>query len=106
MAATACCIADSEQVYVVTVLGAPNAPTQIDSAALSNRAAIAIYNDGSNRCEIMPNNPQMAYGQGFPILAGGLPLILTVKPGVKHYAMCAAGLTTTLRILELGVTPS
>lgn len=102
---SSCCIGDSEQVYLVSVPGQGSTPVQIDSAALSNRAAIAIYNDGSNRCEMMPNNPQMSYGQGFPILPGGPPLILIIKPGVKHYAICATGLTTTLRVLEIGVNP-
>ncbi len=98
-----CCVADSEQVYQVAIPGQGSTPVQIDSGMLGNRAAFLFWNDGSNLVRIMPNNPQMTFAQGFPIYPQ-TGLILVVGPQVKHYGLCAAGLTSTITAIEVGVT--
>jgi hypothetical protein len=103
MAQQTCCIADSEQVYQVQIAGAPTPPILIDSSPLANRAALLIWNEGPNLVRVYPNNAAMIFSQGFPIAANA-GIILSVGPGVKHYGACAAGLTSQVTVIEVGVT--
>lgn len=99
---SACCIGITAQVYQKTIAATPLPPTWIDQSPLSNRKVIAIYNNGPNIVEIAPNNNQIAFGKGWPIPVNGEPLVLEVAANVKHYGVCAAGLTTDLRVYEMG----
>lgn len=97
-----CCVGNNEQVYQVPVTAQANGTaTLLDAAPLGNRKTLAIYNAGTNPCELKPNTAQVTYGQAFPILPGGY-LIISIDPTVKHYVVCNTGLTTDLRVLEIG----
>jgi hypothetical protein len=97
-----CCVPDSETGYEVSFGNA--SATWLDTAAngtLSNRVAIEIYNDGTIDFQVLANNPAFSYGQGRTIKAGA-SWLLTVGPGVRHYALCSASGPCSCHITELG----